>query len=129
MEYLSAILFLAFTTGAFASSYDLHKIDLECSEGSEKKIAKCYELYNKKITAEMEVLISNIKNTFVNSRLLSETQPVWDNFVNKWCEGRVRLNSSWGEMIYHNCVIDHTIKRIEQLNIYYCDSNGCPDKK
>ena len=113
----------------FAKSEGLRQIDSKCSEGSGHQMAMCYIQERKKLTKELQTKINSIKNKFVDSSLLAETQPTWEQYTQKWCEGRKRLSQNYAEMIFSNCMIEHTLSRIEQLGIYYCNENGCPATK
>ena len=111
---------------AFAQSDELKKIDSKCSDGSSNEMAMCYGSEEKKLTNKLKAKIKTIKETFVDSSLAVETQPIWEQYTQKWCEGRKRLSRNYGYMIFSSCMIEHTLLRIEQLDIYYCNENGCP---
>ena len=114
---------------ASAQSEGLREIDSKCSAGSSHDIAMCYSAEEEKLTNKLKRKIETIKETFVDSSLATSTQPIWEQYTQKWCEGRKRLSRNYRYMIFSSCMIEHTLLRLEQLDIYYCNENGCPATK
>ena len=123
------LLFMLSSCILSAEYYDADEINSICAEGSSNNMASCYKKYYDKANLSIEKTINSIETTFVDSSLILNTQPLWKSYTEKWCNRTKSLNGNWGMMNYYGCIIEHTYKRIEELNFYYCDENGCPIKK
>ena len=127
----TSILFvcLAFSV-VFAQSSQLRNIDRKCSRGNERNMSYCYEIEYRKIEDAIKKKQEEIKYLFQDPSLALETQPIWTKYVEKWCHGR-RLSSGDGFQysVFYNCMIEHSLLRLEQLNLYYCNENGCSATK
>ncbi|MCX2780652.1 hypothetical protein [Microbulbifer thermotolerans] len=122
------LLFLSVMSANSACAFNIDEIDKECSKGLIDEMLSCYQSYNDELDELIKEKIEDAKVNYENPKLAIDTQPLWESYINKWCSGRNRLSGGWGQLVYYNCMVDHKIMRLEQLNKYYCTDNGCGKK-